>query len=179
VALLRKDESQSRQAVATGGVKTDIRGSSFLAWYSVACGNTLSRLGSQLVPVIPPNWRITMRAAVWVGAFAVLATGGTVFAQESKPNVLARLEGHRGGVSAMTFSPNPSSSLSLFATSAGNGVVRLWDAHSGKYHGTLDTQKHNGARINTLTFSADGFLLSSSSRNAVIVWRFFNPEPTP
>jgi WD40 repeat protein len=120
-----------------------------------------------------------MRAAVWVGMFAVLAGAGNAIAQESKPDILARLEGHRGGVSTMAFSPNPSRALALFATGAGNGVVRLWDAHSGKFLTQLDTQKHNGARINNLNFTAGGFALSSSSRNAVLVWGFSNPTPAP
>jgi WD40 repeat protein len=120
-----------------------------------------------------------MRAAVWVGMVAVLTAGGTASGQDSKPNVLAKLEGHRGGVPAIAFSPNPNPKVALFATGAGNGVIRLWDAHTGKFIGILDSQKHNGARINHVGFSADGYLLSASSKNALVVWDFFPPPPPP
>jgi WD40 repeat protein len=120
-----------------------------------------------------------MRTAVWVGALAVLATGGTSLAQERKPDVLAKLEGHRGGVSAMAFNPNSNFKLGLFATAAGNGTVRLWDSDSGRFLGVLDNQKHNGARVNNLTFSANGLVLSSSSKNTVAAWDFTPPRPEP
>ena len=120
-----------------------------------------------------------MRAAVWVGALAVLTTGGTVLAQDTKPDVFAKLEGHRGGVSVMAFNPNSSFKVGLFATGAGNGTIRLWDADTGKFIGVLDNQKHNGARVNNLAFSANGFGLSSSSKHAVTVWDFTPPRPEP
>jgi WD40 repeat protein len=120
-----------------------------------------------------------MRAAVWVGAVAVLATGGPAVGQEKKPDVLARLEGHRGGIPVMAFNPNPKPRAALFATGAGNGMIRLWDAHTGKFIGVLDAPKHNGARINNIGFSADGYLMSSSSKNAVVAWNFTPPPPPP
>jgi WD40 repeat protein len=118
-----------------------------------------------------------MRAAVWVGMVAVLTAGGTAAGQDKKPDILAKLEGHRGGIPSLAFSPNPNPKVALFATGAGNGVIRLWDAHTGKYIGILDSQKHNGARINHVGFSANGFLLSSSSKNSLVVWNFRPPPP--
>jgi hypothetical protein len=77
----------------------------------------------------------------------------------------------------------------LVATGAGNGVVRLWNAEYGQavYH--FNPQKASGASVNALGFSADGYLMSVSSHNEVIVWNLFpllsprkkskEPEPEP
>jgi hypothetical protein len=46
-----------------------------------------------------------MRTAVWVGAVAVLVSGGFASGQDKKPEVITKLEGHRGGVAYLTFSP--------------------------------------------------------------------------
>ena len=116
-----------------------------------------------------------MRAAVWLGVVAVLTAGGTAAAQDKKPDVLAKLEGHRGGIPGLAFSPRPSPKVAMFATGAGNGVIRLWDANTGKFNGLLDSQKHNGAKINHIGFSADGFVMSSV-QEPVVAWNF-RPRP--
>lgn len=116
-----------------------------------------------------------MRHAVWVGAVAILVTGGTAGAQEKKPDVLKKLQGHRGGVSALAFNPK----VSVLATGSGNGVVRVWEAKSGEMLSRMDSQKPTGSRVNHLGFSADGELLSASSRNAVVVWDVVQPKRDP
>lgn len=121
-----------------------------------------------------------MRHAVWLGAIALLVSPGFASAQNKKPDVIAKLEGHRGGVSALAFNPK----LSVLASGSGNGVVRLWEAKSGELIVRMDPPKPTGARINQLGFSADGTLMSASSRNAVVVWDVTPPkkdtkEPMP
>jgi WD40 repeat protein len=116
-----------------------------------------------------------MRHAVWIGVVAVFVTGGSVNAQNKKPNVQAKLEGHRGGVSALAFNPK----VSVIATGSGNGVVKLWEAKTGELITRMDAQKPTGARVNQLGFSADGTLLSASSRNAVVVWNIVPPKVDP
>ncbi|MCE9563750.1 MAG: hypothetical protein K8U57_17040 [Planctomycetes bacterium] len=116
-----------------------------------------------------------MRHAAWIGVVAVLVTGGSVNAQNKKPEVLAKLEGHRGGVSALAFNPK----VSVIATGSGNGVVRLWEAKSGDLITRMDAQKPTGARVNQLGFSANGTLLSAASRNAVVVWDVVPPKFDP
>jgi hypothetical protein len=39
--------------------------------------------------------------AVWLGTLAVLISGGTAAGQDKKPDVLLKIEGHRGGVSTL------------------------------------------------------------------------------
>ncbi len=111
-----------------------------------------------------------MRAAVWVGAVALL-TGGSAVGQEAKPNVVGKLEGHRGGVASVLFNPQ----LPLVATGSGNGVVRIWDERGGKLAFRIDPQKQNGARVNHIGFSGDGYFVSTSSKNAVVVWDLSPP----
>ncbi len=111
-----------------------------------------------------------MRAAVWVGAIVLLAVTPAA-GQEAKPNVVARFDGHRGGVAAVVFNP----SLPLVATGGGNGVVRVWEEKSGKLVYRIDPQRQFGARVNHIGFSADGWYLSTSSKNAVVVWDLAPP----
>jgi len=85
---------------------------------------------------------------------------------------VAKLEGHRGGVSALAFNPK----VSVIATGSGNGVVKLWEAKTGELITRIDAQKPTGARVNQLGFSADGTLLSAASRNAVVVWDVVPPK---
>jgi WD40 repeat protein len=121
-----------------------------------------------------------MRAAFRVGVVAVaVAAAGAAAGQPgqpkeasggagspAKPDVKAKLEGHRGGVSALAVSPKGD----WVVTGSGNGVVRVWDAKTGELLGRVDDQKHNGAKINHVALSADGRLISSSSKNTVTVW---------
>jgi WD40 repeat protein len=112
-----------------------------------------------------------MRTAVWVAVVAVL-TGGSAFGQEKKPEILVKLEGHRGGVSALAFDPK----VTLLATGSGNGVVRIWETRTGEFAFPLDSQRHNGARVNHIGFSASGTLVSTSSKNAVLITDITPPK---
>lgn len=119
-----------------------------------------------------------MRLAVCVGVVAVLSAGGRADAQEKKPDVVAKLEGHRGGVTTLAFRPDTRGSW--VATGAGNGVVRVWDVRTGELAFRLDPARSGaGTRVNHLAFSSawNGFLLSASSRNAVVVWNLEPPPP--
>jgi len=113
-----------------------------------------------------------MRRAAWIGAVAILFTGGAADAQEKKPEIVAKLAGHLGGVSALTFNPK----VPVIATGSGNGVVRIWEAKTGELLTRMDAQKPTGSRVGQLGFSADGTLLSASSRNAVVVWDIVPPK---
>ncbi len=125
-----------------------------------------------------------MRQSFWVGAVAVLIVGGPTQGQERKPEVLQKLEGHLGGVSALAFNPK----VSLLASGAGNGVVRLWEAKSGDNLVRIDPSRPSGGRVNHLAFSSafDGNILSASSRNilsassrnGVFAWDLA-PPPVP
>lgn len=111
-----------------------------------------------------------MRAAVCVGIVVLLA-GRPAAGQEVRPNIVGRLEGHRGGVTTVVFNP----ALPLVATGAGNGVVRIWEERGGKLVYRIDPQRQFGARVNHIGFSADGWYVSTSSKNAVIVWDLAPP----
>jgi WD40 repeat protein len=115
-----------------------------------------------------------MRGAVWVGAVAVLVTAGPAFGQQKKPAVLAKLEGHRGGVSAVAISAQGD----RIATGAGNGDVRVWDAKTAELIVRMTETKHGPARVAQLAFSAahNGRYLSASSRNNVVVWDVSDPK---
>jgi WD40 repeat protein len=114
-----------------------------------------------------------MRTAVWLGAIAFLVTGGPAIGQEKKPDILTKLAEHRGGVSALTFNP----SGTLVATGAGNGVGRLFETKNGNLLFRFDPMRQSGARVNHIGFSASGYLVSTSSRNAVVVWDISPPPP--
>jgi WD40 repeat protein len=114
-----------------------------------------------------------MRTAVWLGAIALLIDGGAAIGEDKKPEILGTLGEHRGGVSTLTFNP----SGTLVATGSGNGVGRLWEAKSGTLLFRFDPVRQSGARVNHIGFSANGYLVSTSSRNAVVVWDISPPPP--
>ena len=115
-----------------------------------------------------------MRGAIWIGAIAVLVTAGPALGQPRKPDVVAKLDGHRGGVSAVTFT----SQGDRVASGAGNGDVRVWNAKTGDLLFRLSDQKHGAARVALLAFSAahDGKFLSASSHNTVTIWDISDPK---
>lgn len=100
-------------------------------------------------------------------ALAVLAA--PCAAEDAKPDVKAKLEGHRGGVTALAFAPNGET----IATGSGNGLVRLWDAATGKQLVKLDP--FSGTRVSHVGFSADGKYLSAASRKSVTAWGMTDP----
>src|SRR5207249_3911084 len=103
---------------------------------------------------------------------AGLLTAAPAAAQATKPDVRARLLGHRGGVSSMAFSHKGD----YLATGSGDGVVRLWDANTGLLIAKVDDERHGSARINLIAFSADGNLLSAASKTMVGVWDIADPK---
>ena len=113
-----------------------------------------------------------MRGTATLAAVIALGATGPVFAQGKKPEVVAKLEGHRGGVSAIAYSAKGD----RIATGSGNGVVRLWDAKTGELVCRVDDGKHNSARVTNVAFSADGRFLSSSSRTMTGTWEISEPK---
>jgi len=109
---------------------------------------------------------------MWFGSCAVLFAIGPASGQAKKPEVVAKLEGHRGGVSAISYSAKGN----RIATGSGNGVVRVWDAKTGELIVRVDDNKHGSARVTNVAFSADDHYLSSSSRTTVGAWDLSDPK---
>ena len=97
-------------------------------------------------------------------AGVLLCVAGTAGAEDKKPEVRAKLEGHRGSATSVAFSKTGD----LIATGAGNGDVRIWDAKTGKQLAKLD--EHKGESITSVAFSADGKLLCASAQSGFVVW---------
>ena len=95
-----------------------------------------------------------MRGAAILAVLIVPCMAAPVPAQSKKSEVVAKLEGHRGGVSAIAYSAKGD----RIATGSGNGVVRIWDSRTGELVFRVDEGKHNSARVNSVAFSADGRL---------------------
>jgi hypothetical protein len=54
-------------------------------------------------------------------------------------------------------------------------VIRVWEEKGGKLVYRIDPQRQFGARVNHIGFSADGWYVSTSSKNAVVVWDLTPP----
>src|SRR5262245_26761420 len=100
---------------------------------------------------------------------AVLASASPCAAEDAKPEVKVKLEGHRGGVTALCFAPDSST----LATGSGNGLVRLWDAKIGEVLTKLDPMA--GTKVVHVGFSADGKMLSAAGRRGVFAWSLAEP----
>ena len=75
-----------------------------------------------------------------------------------------KLEGHRGGVTGVAFSPDGTK----LASSSKDKTVKLWDAQSGKL---LNTLRPNEQPVQSVAFSPDGKLLASGDwGGAVRLW---------
>src|SRR5262245_61218178 len=113
----------------------------------------------------------SMRVHLLVAVLASVALcAASASAQDMKPEVRAKLEGHRGGVTALAF---PSSG-EMIATGSGNGIVRLWDTKTGETLVKLD--RVGGTRVVHVGFSADGKLLSAAARKSVVAWSLSEPN---
>jgi WD40 repeat protein len=111
-----------------------------------------------------------MYTRVVIGLGALLAAATPCAAQDVKPEVKVKLEGHRGGVTALALSPGGD----VVATGSGNGVVRLWDPGTGEVLAKVD--EAGGTRIVHVGFSADGKILSAAARKVVSAWRVTDPK---
>lgn len=103
-----------------------------------------------------------MRYVSLVAGLALLAAPAA--GQDRKPEVRAKLEGHRGGVTAVAFSRDGK----FVATGSGNGVVFLWDARTGEQLARLND--HNGNTITGVALNADGTRLAAAGKGVVAVW---------
>src|SRR5262245_40176623 len=113
-----------------------------------------------------------MRTSACLAMMMVACAAEPVFAQQKKSEVVAKLEGHAGGVSAIVYTAKGD----RIATGSGNGVVRLWDSKTGELVCRVDEGKHNSARVTSVAFSADGRYLSSSSRTMAGAWDISDPK---
>jgi WD40 repeat protein len=105
-----------------------------------------------------------VRVLVGAALVAAAALSPRSAGQDRKPAAAPKLEGHRGGVTAIAFGPRGN----VIATGAGNGVVRLWDAKTGELIAKMND--HAGESITGLAFSPDGGLLAGSGKGAVVLW---------
>jgi WD40 repeat protein len=111
-----------------------------------------------------------MRVAFRAVVVAFLVFSGRATGQEQKTEVRAKLEGHRGGVTAIAFSRDGK----LIVTGSGSGVVFLWDAKSGEQLAKLN--QNNGNTITGVALSADGARLAASSKGLVAQWDATDPK---
>jgi WD40 repeat protein len=88
--------------------------------------------------------------------FAIGLADGTVYCSNHAMNPEYRRPAHVGPVKALTFSPNGR----LLASGGADGVIKLWDAVTGKDQGTLEGHK---GEVRSLAFSPDGKTLASAS----------------
>lgn len=105
-----------------------------------------------------------------IGAVAVLALASPCAAEDAKPEVKVKFEGHRGGVTALAFAPGSD----MVATGSGNGLVRLWGVETGETLAKMDSV--GGTRVVHVGFSADGKVLAAAARKNVIAWSLAEPS---
>ena len=85
---------------------------------------------------------------------------------------LARLDGHKAGITAVAFSNNGR----LLAASSLDGVTRLWDVANLRELARLDGPERGAA---SLTFAADGKTLIAGGKTAVIqIWELVGFKQT-
>ncbi|HXE55565.1 MAG TPA: hypothetical protein VN541_21255, partial [Tepidisphaeraceae bacterium] len=85
--------------------------------------------------------------------------------------LLAELEGHRSWISRIALSPDEK----WVASSALDGMVKVWDLHRLREARTLDG--HGGSPVRSLCWSADGqVLLSGANDRRIFVWELDRPE---
>ncbi|KAI0112494.1 WD40-repeat-containing domain protein, partial [Nemania sp. FL0031] len=85
-------------------------------------------------------------------------------------NCLQVLDGHKGGVNTIAFSPDDT----VIASGSGDKIIRLWSSATGEYLQTLDSYTDN---ISSIAFSSDSRFIAPGSRdNAIRLWLFATGE---
>jgi WD40 repeat protein len=74
-----------------------------------------------------------------------------------------RLEGHKGTVNSVSFSPDGR----VLASDSADGTIKLWNSTTGKIINTLDKNKIG---INSFSFIKDGLLTSDSTDGTIKLW---------
>ncbi|MBT31266.1 MAG: hypothetical protein CMO01_16550 [Thalassobius sp.] len=93
--------------------------------------------------------------------FLFFSSFSLVYAQS--PKLTAQI-GHEGRATYVTINP----SHTTIATTASDGVIKLWDIASGRILRTLDG---HSSKVNAISFSSDGKLLVSGSYDQTVkVW---------
>jgi WD40 repeat protein len=94
----------------------------------------------------------------------IVGDGATHIDQPLDIELVATLEGHAGGVSAIAFSPDGKS----LASGSMDKTVRLWNLETGELTATLEGHSKG---VRAVTFSPDGRTLASGSQeDAVRLW---------
>jgi len=82
--------------------------------------------------------------------------------------LLCRLEGHRGAVNSVRFSPTTDSDGPLLASCSNDGSIRMWKVNSGEC--TIKLEGHHSP-VRTIDFTPDGkYLASGSDDGLILLW---------
>ncbi len=115
-----------------------------------------------------------VRHFAWAAVFSALLCGNVPAGRADEPLRPVTLEGHKGRVTQMVFSP---ADPTLLATAGEDRTIRLWDVKAGKQLAVLNKEGRTDA-VSGLLFSPDGrWLLANreAPTPSVSVWRLKDP----